>query len=277
VRDFPLLLAVAVLAAVAGPVLARHVTHPVTPQNIDQQPFAFTVKVKDVDGSKEVEVVVEQKAGHSAPAASATGSVVVDACGKKPVGFPAVTRVQSGGVQTYTFRVPASDLGRTHFTFTETPQDARTPFPFPGDYWVLDLGDFAGGTKGGPKPQQAIQGTWLRMAVQGSVPQWGEDWRFEGGQVIFLQRRAVRSREELPRWGSATYKLDATHTPGTIDLETEDGKEVRGIYLLADDVLVVCLSKAGAARPSEFAADLDAGQESLQFQRQKPKARKPAK
>jgi hypothetical protein len=158
-RGFPLYLAVAVLAAVAGPVFARHVTHPVTPQNIDQQPFAFTVHVRDVDGAKEVEVVVEQKPGQRAPAGSATGSVVVDPCGKRPAAFPAVTRVQSGGVQTYTFRLPPSDLGRAHFTFTETPQDVRTPFPFPGDYWVFDLGDFVGPSKEGPKPRKAIPGT----------------------------------------------------------------------------------------------------------------------
>jgi hypothetical protein len=101
-----------------------------------------------VDGAKEIAVVVKQKAGQRAPAASATGSVVVDARGKKQAAFPAVTRVQSGGVQTYTFRLPPSDLDRAHFTFTETPQDVRTPFPFPGDYWVFDLGGFVGGPKG---------------------------------------------------------------------------------------------------------------------------------
>jgi hypothetical protein len=146
-RSFALLLAVAALPAVAAPAFARHVTHPVTPQNIGEQPFSFTVHVKDVEGLKEFEVVVKQKPGQRAPADSATGSVVVEACGKKPAVFPAVTRVQSGGAQTYTFRVPPPDVDRTRFTFTESPQDARTPFPFPGDYWVFDMSEFVGSPK----------------------------------------------------------------------------------------------------------------------------------
>jgi uncharacterized protein (TIGR03067 family) len=121
-----------------------------------------------------------------------------------------------------------------------------------------------------------LQGKWLRMALQGSVAQSDKDWRFEKGNISFLQHKAVRSAEELKQWGTASYHLDPSRTPGTIDLKQEDGKEVRGIYLLADDVLVICLSKAGAARPSEFTADLEARQELLQFQREEPKSRKPA-
>jgi uncharacterized protein (TIGR03067 family) len=115
------------------------------------------------------------------------------------------------------------------------------------------------------------------MAVQGSVSQFDEDWRFEEGKVIFLQHRAVGFREELKRWGTAAYKLDAARTPGTMDLQVEDGKEVRGIYLLADDALVVCLSKSGAARPAAFTSRPEAGQELLPFQRQEPKARPAAR
>ncbi len=133
------------------------------------------------------------------------------------------------------------------------------------------------GTAAKRPPAEAIEGTWLRLAVQNSVPQLEEDWRFEGGKLVFLQHRAVRSPEELKRWGKATYKLDPARTPHAMDLTMEDGKKVRGIYLLADDVLVVCLSKPGAARPRKFAANPDEGQELLQFQRQAAKARKPAR
>jgi hypothetical protein len=138
---------VAVLPAVGGQALARHVTHPVTPQNIDQQPFAFTVRVKDVGGLKEVEITVRQKPGKRAPDRTASGEVVLEASGKKKGELPPITRVLADGVQTYTFRVAPADLDRAQFTFTETPQDVRVPFPFPGDYWVFDLGDFAGSAK----------------------------------------------------------------------------------------------------------------------------------
>ena len=139
-----LVLAATVFLALGGRVLARHVTHQVTPKNIDSQPFAFSVQFKDVPQLKEFEIVVRQKANHPAPTVSATGTVDIAPRGDKKAESPAVTRVQADGVQTYTFRVSLSDLDRAHFTFTETPQDPRVPFPFPGDYWVFDLSQFAG-------------------------------------------------------------------------------------------------------------------------------------
>jgi hypothetical protein len=141
-RKLTLVLAVATLTAVSGQVLARHVTHPVTPQNINEQLFAFTFRIKTVGQLEEVEITVRAKPGKLPPVASATGSVLINASGKKKAAFPTVTRVESNGVQTYTFRVSPSDIDRAHFTFTETPQDARTEFPFPGDYWVFDLSKF---------------------------------------------------------------------------------------------------------------------------------------
>src|SRR5262245_61238078 len=136
-------LAAGVLAA-GGQEFARRVTHPVTPSNLDKQPFAFTVQIKDVGGLKEVEITVRQKPGHRAPASTASGSVVINPRGPKPVASPALTRVLDNGVQTYTFRVAPADLDRATFTFTETAEDWRTPFPYPGDYWVFNLRDFAG-------------------------------------------------------------------------------------------------------------------------------------
>jgi hypothetical protein len=146
-KRFPLFLAVAVLLAVGGQVVARHVTHPVTPANISKQPFSFTVTVKAVGEVQEFEVIVKAKAGGPAPVLSATGEVDIARSGKKESTIPTVHRVQSNGVQTYTFRLSPSDLDRARFTFTETPQDVRTPFPSPGDYWVFDLSQFAGNSR----------------------------------------------------------------------------------------------------------------------------------
>jgi len=86
---------------------------------------------------KEFEITVKQRSLKPAPVASATGKLVVDASGKQKAAYPSVTKVQTNEVQTYTFQLLPSDLDRAHFTFTETPQDAKTPFPFPGDYWVF--------------------------------------------------------------------------------------------------------------------------------------------
>jgi hypothetical protein len=143
-RTLPLCLAAAVVLAAGGQALARRVTHPVTPKNIDQQPFAFTVQIKDAGQLKEVAITVRQKPGRPAPLNTANGWVVISSRDNSKATAPALTRVWDNGVQTYTFRVSPSDLARTTFTFTETLQDWRTPFPYPGDYWVFDLRNFVG-------------------------------------------------------------------------------------------------------------------------------------
>lgn len=144
-KKFPMLFALAILL-VGSPVLARHVTHRVTPSNIDKQSFAFTVQAKDVGQLKEFQITVRQKA-HPGPGDAATGSVVIRPSGDQQAAFPLVTRVRSDGMQTYTFRLSPSDLNRASFTFTETPQDWKRPFASPGDYWVFNLSDFAANPK----------------------------------------------------------------------------------------------------------------------------------
>jgi hypothetical protein len=146
-KYFSFVLALVMLLVLGGPAFARHVTHPVTPKNIEKQPFAFAVHVKDVGELKEFEITVRQQSGKPAPIDSATGSVAFVARGKKIAALPTITRVQANGVQTYTFRLSPSDVDLARFTFTETPQDWQRPFPSPGDYWVFDLRDFVGGPK----------------------------------------------------------------------------------------------------------------------------------
>ncbi len=55
----------------------------------------------------------------------------------------------------------------------------------------------------------------------------------------------------------------------TADLQMlgDHPQEVLGIFWQAGDVLVLCLSKPGQPRPSEFTAKPEAGQELLLFQR----------
>jgi hypothetical protein len=141
-KTLPLFFAVAVLLMLCDQVLALHITHLVTPKNIDEQSFSFTVQARDVGEWKEFEITVRQKAAHHAPVDSATGKVMIGPSGKKQAAFPAITRVLSDSVQTYTFRLSPTDLDRATFTFTETPQDWRRPFAAPGDYWVFELSDF---------------------------------------------------------------------------------------------------------------------------------------
>src|SRR5262245_13202441 len=138
-RTFHVVVGMAVLLVMGGSALARHVTHPVTPQNLGKQFFSFAVEVKDVEGLKEVRVIVQKQASQRAPAESASGWVEMR--GPKAA-VPAVTRVQAEDVQTYAFRLSPADLEGARFVFTEARQDVRTPFPSLGDYWTIDLTNF---------------------------------------------------------------------------------------------------------------------------------------
>lgn len=136
--NFHLALGAVTLLAVSGPAAARHVVHPVTPQNLDRQVFSFAVQVSDAGEGKEIRVTVRPQAGGPHPVGSAYGRVELRGHGAAP----AVTRAEVDGGQVYTFRLSAADIGSASFVFTETPEDLRTPFPSPGDYWRLDLRDF---------------------------------------------------------------------------------------------------------------------------------------
>lgn len=125
------------------------------------------------------------------------------------------------------------------------------------------------------KRREPIHGLWRLTGVRNGVPEGEPDWRFDDGRIVFSYFVAVASTKDLKRGDSATYRLDPSQKPSTIDLKLGDGQEVRGIYLLADDVLVICLSKPGGKRPSEFIIETEVGQELLVFLREKPKVRKP--
>ena len=126
---------------------------------------------------------------------------------------------------------------------------------------------------------ETINGEWSLMGYRilqsglTSVAQDEPDWHIEKGKIDFRYFIAVASSKEL-KWGdAATYRVDPSKHPKTIDLEWPDGKKMQGIYLLVDDVLAICLGSADGQRPTTFTAD--AGQQLLQFQREKPKKGKP--
>lgn len=137
-------LAVAAVVGIGGAVHARHVTHPVTSANINQQPYAFSVKVTDVDKgqSKQFEIQVLVKSGKMMPGPNAHGQVSIAQAAQDKAPTATVTKSDKG--LTFTFRIPREHLKQAYFTFTETPDDPKRPFPSPGDYWVFNLGDFAG-------------------------------------------------------------------------------------------------------------------------------------
>ncbi len=51
-----------------------------------------------------------------------------------------------------------------------------------------------------------------------------------------------------------TLTLDPTKKPKTVDIETDDGTKVLGIYELEGDTHKICLAPAGQDRPKDFTA-----------------------
>jgi hypothetical protein len=179
-KKMPMLVGVAILLVAGRDALARHVTHPVTPRNIAEQPHAFAVKVTDAGPDKQFEIKVKQmvsilvnapkKRGDLPPGASARGTLAIGQIGKKKIAVPPVTMVRSEGEITFTFAISRNYLDRTSFTFTETPDDPRQPFPFPGDYYVFALADFVSSPDRAHKPHdrlatfiQTIEGVRSKM------------------------------------------------------------------------------------------------------------------
>ena len=134
-----------------GVVYARHVTHPVTPQNIDQQPFGLSVIIKDapppkagapgkgVPATKEVEITVRAKSG-GAPNRALHGRLTLNPLGHDSVKSPPVTIKQTDAATIFTFSLAADEALRAYFTLTESGDE---PFPSPGDFWIIDLKIFA--------------------------------------------------------------------------------------------------------------------------------------
>ncbi len=108
--SFGSVLAIAVVVAVGGRVQARHVVHPVTPDNIDKQPYAFEVKVKDGDkGQKsefvEFEIRVLVQAGKQKPGECAHGKIGITHIGEDKIRTPPLTMVTSVEETRFTFRM----------------------------------------------------------------------------------------------------------------------------------------------------------------------------
>lgn len=133
------LFAMAILPLINGHVLARHLSHPVTPENIDRQPYAFKVKVTDAGERQEFEIAVGQQAGKCTPGRAAWGDLNVVQFDEKKITVPPLTMVKANGKISFAFQIPPKFLDRAQFTFSEASDD---PFPSRGDYYVFDLKKF---------------------------------------------------------------------------------------------------------------------------------------
>ena len=161
-KPLTLPLSIALMFLMVPIAMGRTVSHDVTPQNIDEQPFAFKVSVKNVNDektgpAKDFEIRVGRDKQHpglgpliNSPGPAENGSLALTGCGKRKVETPPVTIVKSGDAVIYTFRISDRDLDRATARFTYA-------VPTPGDYYQFDLEDFlppemATPEKSTPKP-----------------------------------------------------------------------------------------------------------------------------
>ena len=134
-KTLSFLLGATVLLAAAAATSTRAVSHEVTPENIKDQPYDFSVTFKDTGDAKDFEIRVGGKSGRAFLGAGENGSLLLSPCGKKKVHTPPVTIVKSEDGVKYTFRISNRDLDRSIAVFTYE-------VPSTGDYYQLNLEDF---------------------------------------------------------------------------------------------------------------------------------------
>jgi uncharacterized protein (TIGR03067 family) len=103
------------------------------------------------------------------------------------------------------------------------------------------------------KDLQALQGTWKVEKMN----RGGEEAPKDVQKVLFVfDGNKATIDDGRPRKETATFTLDATKKPKTIDFTPEGKKEtVQGIYEVDGDTLKLCFSKPGTGRPKEMASE----------------------
>ena len=118
------------------------------------------------------------------------------------------------------------------------------------------------------KDKESLKGTWIVQSSErdGQADEGSKDATvtFDGDSVTVV----TKDKEQ-----KATFKLDASKKPKTIDFtpseESEKDKVVLGIYSLDKDELKVCFSKPGEERPTEFSGKEGTGHHLIVLKRKK--------
>lgn len=138
-KPFIVLIALAILFLGAGEALARRVSHVVTPASIDKLPFKASIKVKDLEKLKEVEIPITGIVGNLARQPCKPGGWVRVIGNDQPI---AVKRSTAEGTATFTFQIGPELLEKARFELVEDVADWSRPFPVHGDLYQLELKDF---------------------------------------------------------------------------------------------------------------------------------------
>ena len=130
----------AIVFLAAGEALAKRVSHGVTPASLDKLPFKASVKVKDAEKLKEVEITITGIVNNLARQPSAPGGWLC-VIGDKPIAVKPATAL---GTATFTFQIGSEQLEKARFEFVEDAADWNRPFPTRGDLYQFELKEFVG-------------------------------------------------------------------------------------------------------------------------------------
>lgn len=97
--------------------------------------------------------------------------------------------------------------------------------------------------------QDKLKGTWEVVAAEeGGQPVdriKGDKIAFDGDKITVKRSRDNKSEE-------ASFVIDPTKKPKTIDIKTPGGETLEGVYELTKDDLKICFNRGG--RPQELSA-----------------------
>jgi uncharacterized protein (TIGR03067 family) len=112
---------------------------------------------------------------------------------------------------------------------------------------------------------KAFQGKWQLADAGQDGKQGGRLAIFEKDIVQLVEAPDVNAQEKRTETGTVekyAFRVSESATPAQIDLVYLSGdhlgKTRPGIYVFEETTLKICLAKAGASRPTEFAGTRDA-------------------
>lgn len=122
------------------------------------------------------------------------------------------------------------------------------------------------------KDIDALQGNWSLVSLHVNGGDLPED-QFQNAKLVIKEQTYKAEVGEMRV--DATFKIDATKSPKTIDFTAQSGqnkgKTVKGIYVIDGDTFKFCRGIAPEIdRPKEFTAEADSERVLVVWKRAKP-------